>query len=128
MSAGADRGAKRAAARRGRRGERLAAWFLRLKGYRILAVNQRLSGGEIDLVARRGRVLAFVEIKTRAGADAGAPGEIVPARQWRRIAAAAEQFARRRADCAGLDWRYDAVVLSRGRWPRHLPDAWRPEP
>jgi putative endonuclease len=126
---GGDRSlAKRAATRRGRRGERLAAWYLRLKGYRILAVNQRLPGGEIDLVARRGRVLAFVEIKTRE-IDAGdAAGEIVAPRQWRRIAAAAAQFAARRADCAGLDWRYDALVLARGRWPRHLADAWRPEP
>lgn len=124
MSGADTRTGKRRAAARGRRGERLAAWLLRLKGYRIVAANQRLPAGEIDLVARRGRVLAFVEIKTREDAALGAA--LVSPRQWRRIAAAAEQFAQLRADCAGLDWRYDAVVLGRGRWPRHLPDAWRP--
>lgn len=118
-----DAPAKRAAWRRGKRGERVARWLLRLKGYRILAANLRLPGGEIDIVARRGRTLAFVEIKSRAGA---ASVEAISPRQWRRIARAAEQFVARRPDCAGLNGRFDAMLLAPGRPPRHIADAWRP--
>ena len=54
------------AERGGRRAERLAAWWLRLKGWRILAIRARTPVGEVDLVARRGRMLAFIEVKARA--------------------------------------------------------------
>jgi Holliday junction resolvase-like predicted endonuclease len=54
------------AERSGRRGETLAAWCLRLKGYRILAKRQRTVRGEVDLVARRRKTIVFVEVKTRA--------------------------------------------------------------
>jgi putative endonuclease len=56
---------RRRAWQRGRRGEGLAACWLRLKGYRLLARNFRCGAGEIDLIACRGRVLALVEVKTR---------------------------------------------------------------
>jgi putative endonuclease len=55
----------------GRRGERRAAWFYRLRGYRIVARNLRIGRGEIDLIVRRGRTLAFVEVKTRQSLAAG---------------------------------------------------------
>ena len=64
----------------GRRGERAAAWFLRLRGYRILGRNLRFPHGEIDIVARRGGIVAFVEVRTRATADPIPPSRPSPPR------------------------------------------------
>ncbi len=116
--------AKQRAQRFGRRAEWLAALYMRLKGFRVVARDIRLPGGEIDLVLRRGRLLVLLEIKARQGADG--LEEAIGERQWRRIAAAAEQFCARRPGYAELDRRFDALFLARGRWPRHLADAWRP--
>ena len=66
-----DRRARRTAYLFGQKAETLAALWLRLKGYRILARRFRAPPGEIDLVARRGRVLALVEVKARADLAAG---------------------------------------------------------
>lgn len=107
----------------GRRAEGIAAWWLRLKGYRVLARGLRLPAGEIDLVARRGRCLAFVEVKRRA-TEAAALEAVTP-RQRQRIVRAAEAWLAQRPDLAGLDLRFDALLLVPGCWPRHLPDAWR---
>lgn len=112
------------AVRFGRRAEWLAAWYMRLKGFRVVARDLRLPGGEIDLVLRRGRLLVLLEIKARA--DGTHIEEAIAERQWRRIAAAAEQFCARRPFYAGLDRRFDALFLARGRWPRHRSDCWRP--
>ena len=117
--------AKLRAVRFGRRAEWLAAWYMRLKGFRVVARNLRLPGGEIDLVLRRGRLLVLLEIKARAG-EAHIE-EAISQRQWRRIAAAAEQFCARRPGYAAFDRRFDALFLARGRWPRHRADIWRPE-
>lgn len=115
---------RRAAYTRGRRAEALAGWWLRLKGYRILARGYRVPVGEIDLVARRGRVLALVEVKARGRAEAAA--EAITPRQRRRVERAAEAFVQSHRALAGLDLRFDAVfVLGRLRL-RHLRDAWRP--
>jgi putative endonuclease len=119
------RAARRAAYGRGRRGETGAVWWLRLKGYRIVARDWRSPVGEIDIVARRGRVLAFVEVKRRATKAAAA--EAVTARQRGRIARAAEAFLQRNPALAGLTLRFDVVLISPGGLPRHLSDAWRPE-
>lgn len=114
--------ARRRAYARGRQGELVAAWWLRLKGYRVLARDFRCPVGEIDLVARRGGILAFVEVKRRATlADAGAA---VAPRQQRRIRRAAEHFLQRRPNLAVLQLRFDAVLLTPGRLPCHLKDAW----
>ncbi len=112
------------AQRFGRRAEWLAAMYMRCKGFRVVARDVRLPGGEIDLVLRKGRLLVLLEIKARAGADL--LEEAIGDRQWRRIAAAAEQFCARRPAYAELDRRFDALFLARGRWPLHRPDAWRP--
>lgn len=121
--ASAPRETRQAAWRRGRRAERLAAWWLRLKGYHILARGFRVGAGEIDLVARRGRVLALVEVKAR---DSMAQAlDAVGPTQRARIARAAAAFLQRHPELAGLDVRYDAVLISPGRWPRHVTDAWR---
>lgn len=114
---------RRAAARRGRWAEGLAAWRLRLAGYRVIARNVRTPVGEIDLIVRRGPVLAFVEVKIRAGL-ASAAEAIRPAQQAR-IRKAASAFLARRPDLAVLTLRFDAVLVAAGRWPRHIPDAWR---
>jgi len=107
----------------GRRGEALAAWRLRLAGYAIVGRRERTHAGEIDLVARRGRLVAFVEVKTRALEPAD---DIVSLRQRGRVARAAEALLARRRDLTGLDVRFDVVIVRPWRWPRHVRDAWRP--
>lgn len=115
--------------RRGQAAERRAAWLLRLKGYVVLARNFRPAKshglGEIDIVARRGRTLTFVEVKAR-GVEADAIFAIQPEQQGR-IARAAAHFVKTRPLYRDFAMRYDAMVLEAGRfWPRHLTDAWRP--
>ena len=111
-----------AAEKRGRRAETVACWYLRLHGWRILARRARVRGGEVDIVARRGRTVAFVEVKARADDDAAA----MSLDQWRlrRVAAAAELLASRYAR-DGDELRIDALFLVPGRWPRHLADVWQ---
>jgi putative endonuclease len=112
-----------AAERHGHRSEAIAAWWLRLKLYRIVARRYRTAAGEIDLIVRRGRTLAFVEVKARASLRVAA--EAVSPRQQHRITRAAGQFLAARPDLAGLDQRFDALLIVRRIWPRHIPDAWR---
>lgn len=109
---------------RGRRGEALALFALRLAGYRILARDHRAAPGEIDIIARRGRLLIFVEVKARADFDRAA--EALPARQRRRIARAAEGFLAMRPELRFCRCRFDVVLVAPWRWPRHIQDAWRP--
>lgn len=116
--------ARRAAERLGHGAEARALWWLRLKGYRTVARRFRCAAGEIDLIVRRGRALAFVEVKARA--DAAAAAEAVSPRQRQRILRAAEVFLQRRPELAELEQRFDAVLIAPGHRPRHLPDAWRP--
>ncbi len=113
--------ARRQAWRFGRLAEALAAVFLRIKGYRILARDFRTPVGEIDLVARRSAVLAFVEVKAR---DTAAT-EVLTRRQRRRIERSAEAFLRLRPDLADLEIRFDLMLMQRWRRPRHIAAAWR---
>jgi len=109
---------KRAEAeRRGRRGERIAALYLMLRGWRIVARRVKTPRGEIDLVARRGRMVAFVEVKWRA--NAAELGLALDGYRLGRVTAAAEAVAHRFAR-AGDDLRIDAVLIAPGRWPRHI--------
>ncbi len=111
------------AERRGRRGETLAAWYLRLKGWRILARRVKTPRGEVDLVARRGRTTAFVEVKWRTcGAELGLA---IDAYRLRRVAAAAEAVAMRYAR-PNDTLRIDVLLLAPRRWPRHIANAWQP--
>jgi putative endonuclease len=108
---------RRAAERGGRRAETIAAWWLRLKGWRILAMRARTPVGEVDLVARRGRVLAFVEVKARASEAEAALA--LDDYRLRRVARAAEALAARYAR-DGDTIRIDAMFVVPGRLPRHL--------
>lgn len=112
---------------RGHRAERLAAWWLRLKGYRVLArgfaIGRGRGAGEVDLIVRRGSVIAFVEVKARADL-AQAAAAITPAQQAR-IRRAAQAFLAGRADLAGCGLRFDAVLVTPFSLPRHICDAWR---
>jgi putative endonuclease len=110
---------RRRAERAGRRAETLAAWYLRLKFYRVLARRYRTPLGEIDLVVRRGRTIVFVEVKQRHNEDIGL--ESVRPASRRRIARAAEHWIAAHPGAAGLDWRFDVVVAIPGRGVRHFP-------
>lgn len=106
---------------RGRRAETIAAWWLRLHGWRILARRARVSGGEVDLVAKRGRTVAFVEVKQRRSEDAAAMA--LDQYRLRRVAVAAKSLAPRYAR-PGDDIRIDAIFLVPGKLPRHLANVW----
>ena len=117
-------GRRQAAEARGRRAETVAALLLRLKGYRILERRFRVSAGEIDLVARRGGLVVFVEVKARDTHAAAA--ESISPRQQQRISDAAAAWLARHAALADCDTRFDAVFVMPRRWPQHLVDCWRP--
>lgn len=113
---------REAAEKRGRGAETLACWYLRLRGWRILARRARVVGGEVDIVARRGRVLAFIEVKARS-TEAGAAMALD---EWRlrRVAIAAERLAPRFMR-DGDDVRIDAMYIVPRRWPKHLANVWQ---
>jgi putative endonuclease len=118
-------GRGRDAFRRGHGAERRAAWWLRLKGYRVLAINWRSMAGEIDLVARRGGTLAFIEVKQRIDLET-ATLSLAP-QQRARLARAAGLFVAQRPKLAGLTLRFDLMAFGRMGRPVHIKDAWRPE-
>lgn len=112
---------RRKALRRGRTSEYLAALFLMLKGYRIAALRYRTKLGEIDIVARKGDLAVFVEVKARRD-EAGAVDAVSFAAQ-KRIRAASDLWLARQADHARLSQRYDIVAIMPARLPRHFRDA-----
>lgn len=112
---------KIAAFRTGISAESRAAAFLLVKGYRIVARRWKSPLGEIDIVARRRRVLVFVEVKARATLDDAT--ESVTPRQRRRIAAAAEIWLAQNPDDSIQDIRFDAMLIAPGKLPRHIPAA-----
>lgn len=114
---------RRAAYRHGRVAEAAAAALLLAKGFRVLARRYRTPVGEIDLVVKRRRLVAFVEVKAR-GSRAEAL-YAVGAEAERRIIAAADLWLAKHPDAAGLDLRYDMVLVTPWRLPEHLPDAFR---
>ena len=112
---------RRARLRRGTVGELVAAALLMAKGYRILARRHRTPHGEIDIIAVRGKRLAFVEVKRRgsiAEAEAALTGG-----QARRIGDAAEHWVAARPRYREHEMGLDAVLVVPGHWPRHLPNV-----
>ncbi len=107
----------------GRRGEWLAAWYLRLCGWRIMAQRVKTPRGEVDLIARRGRMVVFAEVKWRS--SAAELERAVDQYRLRRVAAAAEALAARYVN-PGDDMRIDVLLLAPRRLPRHLVNAWMP--
>ncbi|WP_394662382.1 YraN family protein [uncultured Sphingomonas sp.] len=112
---------RRQAEESGRRGERLAAWWLRLKGWSILDRRVRTPAGEVDLIARRGSLVAFVEVKTRK--TAAELDFAIDERRLARVAAAAEILMPSYAE-PGDDIRVDVILLAPGTRPRHIENAW----
>jgi putative endonuclease len=99
----------------------MAGWWLRLKGWRILERRVRTPVGEVDLVVRRGNLIAFVEVKTRAtGAELDFA---IDERRLARVAAAAEYLMPRFAG-PGDDIRIDVVLIAPRMPPRHIENAW----
>jgi putative endonuclease len=113
---------RRRAQRRGRFAEWLCHWHLRMRGWRIVARDWRCPSGEIDIVARRGKVLAVIEVKSRD--EIGVAAAALALRQRRRIARAAEAFLLTRPDLARLDLRFDLMLVAPLRPPRHWRGAW----
>lgn len=112
---------RRAAEAAGRRGERIAGWWLRLQGWQILDRRVRTPAGEVDLVARKGNLVAFVEVKTRA--TAADLDFAIDERRLSRVAATAEVLMERYAG-PGDDIRVDVILLAPGTAPRHVENAW----
>jgi putative endonuclease len=118
---GRPRPERQAAFRLGVSAESRAALFLIAKAYRILARRWKTPFGEIDIVARRRTTLVFVEVKARAQADAAAAA--VTERTQRRIVAAAELWLARHPEDAQRDIRLDVILVTPGRMPRHIVNA-----
>lgn len=107
-----------AAFKAGHAAEWIAALWLMLKGYQVLGFRLKTRSGEIDLLARRGRILAVVEVKRRTTLNAALLA-LKPA-QHDRLVAAGEAVRRNRPALQPLDLRIDMVALAPGRFPRHL--------
>lgn len=112
---------RRAVYRRGLRAEHLAAIFLRFKGYGVLERRFKTPVGEIDLVARRGTTLVFVEVKERN--DMRTALECISPQMKARITRAAQYYLSAHPECQGYDMRFDVVALN-GLRIRHLDNAW----
>jgi putative endonuclease len=112
---------RRVAFRTGISAESRAAAFLIAKGFRILARRWKSPVGEIDIVARRRRLLVFVEVKARH--DLNEAAWSVSEHQRARIVAAAEAWLARYPDDRIRDIRFDAMLVAPGRMPQHIAAA-----
>lgn len=106
----------------GLRAEKLAEIALMIKGFYILARRYKTPLGEIDLVVRRGRTLAFVEVKWRGTQKEAA--EAIHAKNQMRVRNASALYLQKHPRYTNMNIRFDAMVLARGRWPKHIPHAW----
>jgi putative endonuclease len=112
----------------GRDGEAAAERWLRRAGFAIVARGFRARCGEIDLIARDGPLVVFVEVKTRSGDGFGRPADAVTAQKRRRMVRVASVYL---AQCGSTEraCRFDVVevIPTAGAWRiRHIPDAFRP--
>jgi putative endonuclease len=116
---------RRATYLRGHWAEHVALAILVLKGYRLLARRYSASGGEIDLIVKRGDTIAFVEVKGRGAMDDALIA--IGAQKRERFSRAARAWISRNGWAAGKVLRADAVFVAPGRWPRHLAAAFEME-
>ena len=112
---------RRKAQRWGHASEWLAAFSLLIKGYRIIAMRYKTKLGEVDLIARRGDLVAMVEVKARK--DVSSAVDAVTHTSQHRIRSAGDLWLSSQSDAARLSIRYDIVAVRPWRWPVHLPDA-----
>lgn len=111
------------AEKQGRRGEARAAAWLRLKGWAILDTRVKTPVGEVDIVAKRSGLVAFVEVKWRSKVED--LDHAIDEYRLRRVAAAAEAMAHNYAK-DGEDLRVDVILLAPKAFPRHITNAWQP--
>lgn len=111
--------------KRGRRAENAAALWLQMKGYRILDRRARTPACEIDLIAAKKNMLVFVEVKSRATREQALESVTPGLRQ--RLEQAARIWVSGRHRLQNHLWRFDIMLMSPGRLPRHIRDAWRAE-
>jgi putative endonuclease len=102
--------------------ERRAAWWYRLRGYRILGTNVWAGGNELDLVARRGRRIRFVEVKSKSGERFGPAAEMVGPEKQRRVRHAAGAWLAAHPESRRLRVSFDIVAVDGSRFQR-IPDA-----
>ncbi|HXY84751.1 MAG TPA: YraN family protein [Gaiellaceae bacterium] len=102
--------------------ERRAVRWYRLRGYRILGTNVWAGGYELDVVARRGRRIAFCEVKEKTGTAFGDPAEMVGPEKQRRVRRAAEAWLAHQSGLDDLQLGFDVIAVAQGRL-RHIPDA-----
>jgi len=109
---------RRQAYKKGHKGEYLANWALRLKGYRIVASRFKTKSGEVDIIARRGKLILMVEVKARSTLEQAM--DAVSTTALRRIEAAGDEWLAKQADYAKLSVRYDLMAVLPRRWPIHV--------
>lgn len=113
---------RRRAYRWGQIAEHFAAVSLLLKGYRVVARRYKTPVGEVDLIARRGDLVVFVEVKARVTHQAAL--DSITGTAQRRIEAAANWWISQQRDGAHLSWRFDVITVVPRRWPRHHENVW----
>lgn len=113
--------------KKGKMAEKLAGWFLRINGYKIICKNFRplkgIGAGEIDLIAVRGNLLIFVEVKARANEELAAYA-LLP-EQMKRIIKSAEIFMAEHLQFSNYDLRFDVILVGSLKFPFHIKDAFR---
>jgi putative endonuclease len=102
--------------------ERRAAWWYRLRGYRILGANVWVGGYELDVVARRGGLLVFCEVKEKTGEGFGSAADMVGPEKQRRLRRAATAWLQAHPELASLAMSFDVIAVQSGRLER-IPDA-----
>ena len=102
--------------------ERRAAWWYRLRGWKILGENVWAGGNELDLIVRRGRTLRFVEVKAKQGSRFGDPLEMITPEKQRRLRRAAESWLGTRPELGQLAVGFDVIAVREGRVQR-VPQA-----
>jgi putative endonuclease len=104
--------------RPGKRAERRAVWWYRVRGYRILATNAWVAGYELDIIVRRGRRLIFCEVKEKLGERFGDPLEMVDDEKQRRLRIAADAWLARHPETSGLQVSFDVIAVRSGQLER----------